>query len=69
MFLKFIQERFNIGGRRFLGNFAKGDSGSYLQVDNSVRGMDYPGVTHVIQVGAPVCVLRHVHRLSNGQAR
>ena len=43
--------------------FRERRSGILFTSDVSARGMDYPGVTHVIQVGAPSSKAQYVHRI------
>ena len=43
--------------------FREKRSGILFTSDVSARGMDYPGVTHVIQVGAPSSKAQYVHRI------
>lgn len=38
-------------------------SGILFSSDVSARGVDYPGVTHVVQIGSPPSVEQYVHRL------
>ena len=43
--------------------FRDSDQGIMFSSDVSARGMDYPDVTHVIQVGCPSDKATYVHRL------
>lgn len=43
--------------------FRKADSGILLSSDVTARGMDFPNVTHVIQVGLPSSVDQYIHRV------
>ena len=43
--------------------FSKCTSGIMFSSDVSARGVDYPGVTHVIQIGSPSSVEQYIHRL------
>ena len=43
--------------------FHKTPTGILFSSDVSARGVDYPGVTHVVQIGAPPSVEQYVHRL------
>lgn len=44
-------------------SFRKCHKGIMFSSDVSARGLDYPGVTHVIQVGAPLNREQYIHRL------
>lgn len=44
-------------------NFRKADSGILLSSDVTARGMDFPNVTHVIQMGLPSSVEQYIHRI------
>ncbi|KAG0133793.1 P-loop containing nucleoside triphosphate hydrolase protein [Tuber indicum] len=44
-------------------NFRRARSGILLSSDITARGMDFPGVTHVIQMGAPKNEETYIHRI------
>jgi ATP-dependent RNA helicase MSS116 len=44
-------------------NFRRADSGILLSSDVTARGMDFPNVTHVIQMGLPSSVEQYIHRI------
>jgi ATP-dependent RNA helicase MSS116 len=44
-------------------NFKEAESSILLSSDVTARGMDFPGVTHVIQVGTPPNREQYIHRL------
>lgn len=44
-------------------NFRRCDSGILLSSDVTARGMDFPNVTHVIQMGLPSSVEQYIHRI------
>ena len=44
-------------------DFRRAESGILLSSDVTARGMDFPNVTHVIQVGLPSSEEQYVHRL------
>ncbi|KAI0263054.1 P-loop containing nucleoside triphosphate hydrolase protein [Gloeopeniophorella convolvens] len=43
--------------------FRKDESGILVTSDVSARGVDYPGVTRVIQVGSPTSTAQYIHRV------
>jgi len=44
-------------------NFRRAESGILLSSDVTARGMDFPNVTHVIQMGLPSSVEQYIHRI------
>lgn len=59
-----IHSRLTQGQRtRAADAFRRSKSGILLSSDVTARGMDFPGVTHVIQVGAPKSEETYIHRL------
>jgi ATP-dependent RNA helicase MSS116 len=44
-------------------NFRRADSAILLSSDVTARGMDFPNVTHVIQMGLPSSVEQYIHRI------
>jgi ATP-dependent RNA helicase MSS116 len=44
-------------------NFRRTESGILLSSDVTARGMDFPNVTHVIQMGLPSSVEQYIHRI------
>lgn len=44
-------------------NFRRAESGILLSSDVTARGMDFPNVTHVIQMGLPTSVEQYIHRI------
>jgi len=48
---------------RVSGEFREAESGILFTSDVSARGVDYPGVTHVVQFGMPSSSDQYVHRL------
>ncbi len=48
---------------RVSGEFREAESGILFTSDVSARGVDYPGVTHVVQFGMPSSRDQYVHRL------
>ena len=44
-------------------NFRRADSAILLSSDVTARGMDFPNVTHVIQVGIPTSREQYIHRI------
>ena len=48
---------------RAAANFRRAESAIMLTSDVTARGMDFPNVTHVIQVGLPPSAEQYVHRL------
>ena len=48
---------------RAADTFRRAESGILLSSDVTARGMDFPNVTHVIQVGLPVSQEQYVHRI------
>lgn len=48
---------------RAADNFRRASSGIMLSSDVTARGMDFPNVTHVIQVGMPPSQEQYVHRI------
>ena len=48
---------------RAADSFRRADSAILLSSDVTARGMDFPNVTHVIQVGLPVSQEQYVHRI------
>lgn len=51
------------GRTRAADNFRNCESGILLSSDVTARGMDFPNVTHVIQVGLPSSVEQYIHRI------
>ncbi|KAM0718751.1 hypothetical protein Q7P37_005822 [Cladosporium fusiforme] len=51
------------GRTRAAENFRKAESGILLSSDVTARGMDFPNVTHVIQMGLPSSVEQYIHRI------
>ncbi|KAL3805729.1 hypothetical protein ACHAW5_010932 [Stephanodiscus triporus] len=48
---------------RVSGEFREAESGILFTSDVSARGVDYPGVTHVVQFGIPSSRDQYIHRL------
>ena len=48
---------------RVSAQFREADSGILFTSDVSARGVDYPGVTHVVQIGMPSSREQYIHRL------
>jgi len=48
---------------RVSGEFRKAQRGVLFSSDVSARGLDYPNITHVIQMGAPSSREQYIHRL------
>lgn len=48
---------------RVAENFRKARSAILISSDVTARGMDFPGVTHVIQIGVPPSRDQYIHRL------
>ena len=48
---------------RVSGQFREASSGILFTSDVSARGVDYPGVTHVVQFGMPSSREQYIHRL------
>jgi len=44
-------------------DFRRAESGILLSSDVTARGMDFPNVTHVIQMGLPSSVEQYIHRI------
>lgn len=45
------------------GDFGKAQRGVLCSSDVTARGIDFPGVTHVFQVGLPASAEQYIHRL------
>jgi len=59
-----IHSRLTQPGRtRAAEGFRNVKSGILLSSDVTARGMDFPGVTHVIQMGAPKSMETYIHRI------
>ncbi|PWN40192.1 DEAD-domain-containing protein [Ceraceosorus guamensis] len=59
-----IHSRMSQGARvRNTNNFAAGKSGVLLSSDVAARGVDFPGVSLVLQLGAPSEVDQYIHRV------
>ncbi|CAD7936777.1 unnamed protein product [Amoebophrya sp. A120] len=43
--------------------FREADTGILFSSDVSARGLDYPNVTHVLQIGAPASLEQYTHRM------
>ena len=48
---------------RVSGQFREAESGILFTSDVSARGVDYPGVSHVVQLGMPSSREQYIHRL------
>merc|ERR1719203_1074191 len=48
---------------RISGQFREAKTGVLFTSDVSARGVDYPGVTHVVQFGMPSTREQYIHRL------
>ena len=51
------------GRTRAAESFRRAESGIMLSSDVTARGMDFPNVTHVIQIGLPPSEEQYVHRI------
>ncbi|PWW71821.1 DEAD-domain-containing protein [Tuber magnatum] len=51
------------GRTRTAEGFRRAESGILLSSDVTARGMDFPGVTHVVQMGAPKNQETYIHRI------
>lgn len=59
-----IHSRLTQAGRtRAAEHFRRVKSGILISSDVTARGMDFPGVTHVIQMGAPKSIETYIHRI------
>ncbi|KAL4785866.1 P-loop containing nucleoside triphosphate hydrolase protein [Aspergillus varians] len=64
MFLGEIHSRLSQSQRTRVANwFRKCQSGILFSSDVTARGMDFPGVTHVVQIGVPRSRDDYIHRL------
>ncbi|KAL4934457.1 P-loop containing nucleoside triphosphate hydrolase protein [Aspergillus undulatus] len=64
MFLGQIHSRLTQGQRtRVANDYRKCKSGILFSSDVTARGMDFPGVTHVLQIGAPRARDDYIHRI------
>ena len=59
-----IHAKLTQGQRTFAADaFRKANSAILLSSDVTARGMDFPNVTHVIQVGLPTTTEQYIHRI------
>lgn len=59
-----IHSRLTQGARqRVADQFKACDTGILISTDVTARGMDFPNVTHVIQVGLPTSTEQYIHRI------
>ncbi|KAF8454444.1 P-loop containing nucleoside triphosphate hydrolase protein [Kalaharituber pfeilii] len=59
-----IHSRLTQGQReRAARNFRESQSGILFSSDVTARGMDFPDVTHVFQVGSPMSLEQYIHRI------